>query len=311
MCTRSQSHTDEDKLFPVKWADWQEGSEGWLIPHNHSHTAIVQSQLWMKTVYIVFLISFLKYTHGKTVKTIWTKATCMVNQSKLTEPNQHANNFESNITAVSSTEYCATYPPPLPTCCLCRCCIFVNCVQYISSVPATAGSVHGVGELPAEEEARRPPDRGPEKWHEGRCHLRRHHWDCGWVMWQLYNRCCDLRRHHWDCGWVIWQLYNMLWSSPASLRLWVSYMTVCMIWQLLWSLPTSLRLWVSYMTVCMIWQLLWSLPTSLRLWVSSQATYSLLICSILGCVLPLQEVALCQSLPAFSVTSDLQVLRIE
>ena len=30
----------------------------------------------MKTVYTVFLISFLKYTHGKPVKTKWTKATC-------------------------------------------------------------------------------------------------------------------------------------------------------------------------------------------------------------------------------------------
>ena len=61
----------------------------------------------MKTVYTVFLISFLKYT--------------MVKPSKQTEPKQPANNLESNITDISSTKYCET-------CHVCVCVCVCVCV---------------------------------------------------------------------------------------------------------------------------------------------------------------------------------------
>ena len=50
------------QLVHSTWSWWQ--------------TSILQSQHSMKTVHVVFLISFTKYTNSKSIKTNWTKATC-------------------------------------------------------------------------------------------------------------------------------------------------------------------------------------------------------------------------------------------
>ena len=50
----------------------------WLAHSTRSRpqTSILQNQHSTKTVHIVLLISFLKYTNGIIIKTNWTKATC-------------------------------------------------------------------------------------------------------------------------------------------------------------------------------------------------------------------------------------------
>ena len=76
---------------------WQEASYGWLIPHDHGHKHLFYKvNIWWKQFILCFLSHF------------WN--TQMVKQSKQTEPQQQANNSESNITAISSTYLCPSLP---------------------------------------------------------------------------------------------------------------------------------------------------------------------------------------------------------
>ena len=88
---------------------WQEGSYGWFIPHDHDrkHPFYKVNIPWKQFI-LCFLPNFWKIQ--------------MVKQSKQTEPKQHANNFESNITAISSTEYSETCHVSMFVCvCACMC----------------------------------------------------------------------------------------------------------------------------------------------------------------------------------------------